>query len=112
MFDVQGGERRYAGHAAPALREGLMSDAAVFQARRRKRPELAEQWLAGIPASTPHRWFRSRAEAAIREAKGDIPGALEKLTEVEAAILAFPESGQRETLRRLLERWKTELRSP
>jgi hypothetical protein len=34
------------------VREALMSEAAVFQARRRKRPDLAEQWLAAIPANT------------------------------------------------------------
>jgi hypothetical protein len=100
---------RYAGHAVPATREGLMSDAAVFQARRRKRPDLAEQWLAGIPADTRHQWFRSRAEAAILEARGDAAGALGKLADVEAVILAFPTSPQRDTLLRLLERWKTEL---
>jgi hypothetical protein len=96
-------------HATPVVREALMSDAAVFQARRRKRADLAGQWLAAMPAKTQHRWFRSRAEAAILEAKGDIAGAQEKLTEVEAAILTFPESGQRETLLRLLQRWKNEL---
>jgi len=46
----------------PVVREALMSEAAVFQARRRKRPDLAEQWLAAIPANTRHRWFRSHAE--------------------------------------------------
>ena len=56
-----------------------------------------------------HRWFRSRAEAAILEARGDTAGALEKLTEVEAAIRTLPESAQRETLLRLLARWKGEL---
>ena len=34
----------------PALREALKSDAAVYQARRRKRADLADQWLAEIPA--------------------------------------------------------------
>src|SRR5262249_57160803 len=101
--------RARGGPAPPAVREALMSDAAVFQARRRKRADLADQWLATMPARTQHRWFRSRAEAAILEAKGDIAGALEKLTEVEAAILTFPESAQRETLLRLLRRWKAEL---
>jgi len=98
-------------HATPVVREALVSDAAVFQARRRKRADLAEQWLAAMPVNTQHRWFRSRAEAAILEAKGDLTGALEKLTEVEAAILTFPKSAQRETLLRLLERWKNELGS-
>src|SRR5262249_8965100 len=54
--------------------------------------------------------FRSRAEAAILEARGDTAGALEKLTEVEAAIRRLPESAQRETLLRLLERWKSSCR--
>jgi hypothetical protein len=100
----------YSGSATPVLREALMSEAAVFQARRRRHAELAEQWLDGIPVNTPHRWFRSRAEAAILEAKGDIDGALNKLAETEAAILALPKNAQRETSLRLLERWKVDLR--
>jgi hypothetical protein len=64
-----------------------------------------------MPKKTQHPWFRSRAEAAILEAKGDIAGALDKLTEVEAAILTLPEGAQREALRRLLARWKAELRT-
>jgi hypothetical protein len=100
---------RYAGHVAPAVREALSSDAAVFQARRRRRPDLAEQWLAGIPAGTQYPWLRSRAEAAILEGKGDVEGALRKLAEVEAAILSLPDNAQRGASLRLLERWKTEL---
>jgi hypothetical protein len=100
---------RYAGRAAPAMREGLMSDAAVFQARRRKRPDLADQWLAEIPLNTPRRWFRSRAEAAILEARGDVAGAQGKLADVESALLALPKNPQRDTLLRLLERWKAEV---
>jgi hypothetical protein len=96
-------------HATPVLREALMSDAAVFQARRRKRADLAEQWLAAIPVKTQHPWFRSRAEAAILEAKGDVAGAVGKLAEVEAAILALPKNAQRETVLRLLQRWKSDL---
>jgi hypothetical protein len=64
-----------------------------------------------MPARTQHRWFRSRAEAAILEAQGDTAGALEKLAEVEAAIRTLPESAQRETLLRLIARWKNELGS-
>ncbi len=96
-------------HVAPVVLEALMSEAAVFQARRRKRPDLAEQWLADIPANTQHRWFRSRAEAAILEAKGDFAGALGKLDEVVAAFLTVPRNPQRENLLRLLQRWKSEL---
>jgi hypothetical protein len=99
----------YSGYATPSLREALMSDAAVFQARRRKRADLADQWLAGIPEKTQNRWFRSRAEAAILEAKGDVDGAMKKLAETETAILEIPKSAQRETLLRLLQRWKSDL---
>jgi hypothetical protein len=86
-----------------------MSDAAVFQARRINRPDLAAQWLAEIPTSTSHGWFRSRAEAAVQEARGDVAGALQKLAEVEAALLTLPKNPQRDTLLTLLQRWKTEL---
>ena len=86
-----------------------MSDAAVFQGRRRKRPDLAEQWLAAIPVGTPHRWFRSRAEAAILEARGDTAGAMGKLADVEAALLALPRNHQRDNLLRLLGKWKAQL---
>jgi hypothetical protein len=98
----------YSGHATPALREALMSDAAVFQARRRKRADLAEQWLAEIPVKASP-WLRSRAEAAILESRGDIGGALNKLDEVEVAIRALPDSSRRGTVLILLQRWKSGL---
>src|SRR5262249_24473417 len=100
---------RYASHASPAMREGLMSDAAVFQARRRKRPDLADQWLAEIQVNTPHRWFRSRAEAAILGTKGDVAEARGKLGGVAAALLALAKNPQGDTVLRLLERWKAEV---
>jgi hypothetical protein len=99
----------YSNHATPVLRAALMSDAAVFQARRRKRADLADQWLAAIPVTTQTLWFRSRAEAAILEAKGDVDGARGKVAEVEAAILALPNTAHRDTLLRLLQRWKSDL---
>lgn len=90
-------------------REALMSDAAVFQGRRRKRADLAEQWLAEIPIATSSPWLRTRAEAAILEAKGDAGGALGKLAEVEAAIATLPDEGRRDALGRSLQRRKSEL---
>jgi hypothetical protein len=100
----------YSGYATPIVREALMSDAAVFQARRRKRVDLANQWLAQIPLTTQNAWFRSRSEAAILEAKGDADAAIAKLADGEKAILALTKSAQRDALERLLERWKSELR--
>jgi peptidase M50-like protein len=99
----------YSSHAMPFVREALMSDAAVFQGRRRKRADLAEQWLADIPVATQGTWLRTRAEAAILEARGDVRGALGKLAEVEAAIATFPNQHQRDTLLRSLQRWKLDL---
>lgn len=112
--DSEAGQRletclAYSAHAAPVLREALMSEAAVYQARRRKRADVADQWLAGIPATTPHAWYRTRAEAAILEAKGDIDGALKKLAETETAIRALPKNPLRETAVLLLQRWRSEL---
>src|SRR5262245_54536710 len=58
---------------------------------RRALVDLADQGLAGMPATTSNPRFRSRAEAALLEAKGDTAGALETLTEVEAAGRPLPE---------------------
>ena len=87
-----------------------MSDAAVFQARRRKRVDLAEQWLGDLRGTPGFPWLPARAEAAIREARGDLEGALDKLEEVERAIRAVPDETQREISLRFLKRWKSELR--
>jgi hypothetical protein len=72
---------------------------------------LQQTGLAGIPAGTQYPWLRSRAEAALLEGKGDVEGALRKLAEVETAILSLPDNAQRGASLRLLQRWKTELRS-
>lgn len=102
---------RYSRHAVPAMREALMSDAAVFQARRRKRPDLAEQWLAVMPAATPLSWLRTRVEAAILEERGDIDAASRKLDLYEDSMrsLPLPSEAQRDMLLRLVRRWKSEL---
>jgi hypothetical protein len=82
----------------------------VYQARRRKRADLADEWLSAIPVTTQSPWFRSRAEAAILEVKGVVDGAMQKLAETETAILALPKNAQRETLLLLLQRWRSDLR--
>jgi hypothetical protein len=98
----------FANHVPAAMRAALASDASVFQARRCRRVELAEQWAADIgAAATP--WLRWRAEAAILEAKGDAQGALGKLEACERAVAAGPRASQREYVLRILRRWESEL---
>ena len=100
---------RYSGSAPPALRQALISDAAVFQGRRRRQPDLARQWLASLPNSL-NTWLRWRAEAAICEAQQDYAGALTRLEACEKAIQAWP-SPARESVMRTLTRWQSELRA-
>jgi hypothetical protein len=102
---------QYSGCSAPIMREALMSDASVFQARMLKRLDLAEQWLADIPQKTELPWMRSRAEAAILEAKGDTEGALKKLFEIESIIAAVPDEARREISLRFHRRWIAELQT-
>jgi len=100
---------RHSNLAAPSQRQGLAVDAAVFQARRRKRADLAQGWLAELPARTEYPWLRPRAEAAILEAQGDVAGARKKLDEVEKLISASPNQATREMSLPNLRRWKSEL---
>jgi hypothetical protein len=102
---------RYSSYAPPSQRDGLISDAAVFQARLCKRADLAAQWLADLQ-STPIPRLRVRAEAAVLEAQGDTAGALSKLDEYEAALLSLPNRAQREMLLRGLSTWRCELQPP
>src|SRR5262249_49771750 len=103
---------RHANLAAPSQRQGLMSDAAVFQARRRKRIDLAEMWLADIPEKGEYPWMRLRGEAAILEAKGDITGAMKKLDDIEKKVLTVPNQALRGISLRGLRRWKADLQPP
>lgn len=100
---------QYSGFAIPVMRETLISDAAVFQARKRNRTDLAEQWLADLPAKTEMPWERLRAEAAILQAQGDVAGARKKLDEVEKLVSASPNQAVREMSLRGLRRWIDEL---
>jgi len=102
---------RHSGLSAPVQRQGLTSDAAVFQARRRRRVDLAEQWLADLPERVEFAWLRPRAEAAILEARGDREGARQKLDEVEKLVLANPNEALREISMRTVRRWKAELQA-
>jgi hypothetical protein len=92
-------------HRAPTpLRDALISEAAVFQARRCHRLDLAEARLADLPPSA-QTWLRLRAEAAILEARHDAGGAVAKLADCERALSAAPDTPQRTYSLRLLRRW-------
>jgi hypothetical protein len=98
----------HAAHAPPAMRDALMSDAAVFQARQKKHADLAQQWLADLPESAPP-WMRTRAEAAILEAHGDLDGATRMLDAFEKRVLALPNALQRRLTLQSLQGWRAEL---
>src|SRR6185436_3075362 len=89
-------------------RESLMSEAAVFQARRRNRSDIAAHWVLDMKsAQTP--WLQTKALVGILEAQGDIEGALKKLDEFEKAILPVSDTMLRKTNETLLARWRSEL---
>jgi len=71
--------------------------------------EWFEDWFDKDYAAVYGHRDQREAEAAVLEAQGDPEGAMEKLAETEATILAFPKNAQRETLLRLLQRWRSEL---
>jgi hypothetical protein len=100
----------YAGYVSPAMREALMSDAGIYLARHRKRPDLAQKWLADMPESTRRPWLRARVEASILEAKGDREGAALRIDAVEKALLALPNVLQRRLVLEPLQKWRAQLR--
>jgi hypothetical protein len=102
---------KYLAYAPPQSQHGFMSNAGIFQARRRKRIDLAEQWLAAIRQKTEPPWLRTYTEVAICEAEGDIEGALKQLGTVEELVLALPDKMYRERWHRSIMRWKSELQS-
>ena len=102
---------QYANYTSPLVRASVMSDAAVFQARRRRNLMLAREWLNATPESREIPWLKTRAEAAILEAEGNIPGALEKLDQAEKMMRASTNQVLRKMSLRFLERWQTELKA-
>ena len=100
---------QYSSYAPTHIQQALMSAAGVFQARKRKRIDLAEQWLAAIPGKTEVPWMRANIEVAIREAKGDIEGALTQLVVIEKLVLELPDPVRREISHRSILSWKSEL---
>jgi len=101
---------QFANYTSPLVRASLMSDAAVFQARRRRNRVLAQEWLAAVPESREIPWLKTRAEAAILQTQGNIPAALEKLDEAEKMMRASTNEARREISLRFLQRWQAELK--
>lgn len=101
----------YSAFTSSEMREALKSDAAVFQARKRKNIDLADQWQSEIAEKPDKPWLKLRVQAAILEAKGDVEGALRKLDETENALRTIPNPFQRSVSLRFLERWRSELQS-
>ena len=103
---------QYASYTSPLVRSSLMSDAAVFQARRRRNLVLAQEWLDATPESSSGEvpWLKTRAEAAILQTQGNIRAALEKLDQAEKMMRASTNQARREMSLRFLERWKGELK--
>ncbi len=100
---------RHADIAPPMMRQALATEAAVFQARRRRRVDLAEQWFAAIPEKTEMPWLRTVGEGALLEGRGDIAGAFAKLDGAERVIRAWPNPIQQKLSLAALERWRSEL---
>jgi hypothetical protein len=100
---------KYSNFATPATREAIFTDAATFQATRRKRIDLARQWLDDLPEKTIIRGRRVWIEAAILEAQGDIQGALKKLDEVEGQICSLIRPERHDAYLKVLRRWRSKL---
>jgi hypothetical protein len=100
---------KYLGFAAPLIREAVLTDAVIFQARRRKRTDLAQQWLAEIPEKTIIPEHRFAADAAILEGQGDLQGALRKMDEAETVISGLADPIRRKLSLRNLQRARSEL---
>jgi hypothetical protein len=100
---------QYSIWARPMQREAILCDAGVFQGRKRKRSDLAQQWLAALPEKSQLPGLRQRVEAAILESQDDFRGAIQKVEEVESLTLNRPERRQRTISLKLLRRWRSEL---
>ena len=102
---------RFSRAATPLLRHAYIGEAAVFQARRRSRPDLAAQWLEQLPQQPALLWWRTCAEVAILEAKGEYVAALAKLEVVEAVYRSFLTQRLQGLVVPLVQRWEAELKS-
>ena len=97
------------GWATPAIRYVLMIDAAMFQANRRHRVDLAELWLADVPTDGTTKRYRLTAEGAILQARGDFEAALLKITECIKQAESISDERRRHRTLEKLSQWKAEV---
>ena len=100
---------QYLGYAPSSLREIAIANAGIFQADRRKRIDLARQWLGDLPQNlkVPHR--RLMVEGAILEAQQDFLGALQKVSEIEKAISSNLDLKRQQAALKPFAKWRAEL---
>lgn len=101
----------HAQYASPVLRQSLICNAGVFQGRKHGRADLAGQWLTDLREEKDCTEHALHIEAAILEAKGDIPGALAKLDEAEKVGIALANEAKKRPSLRSLQRWRSELQT-
>jgi hypothetical protein len=92
-------------------KEALLVNAAVFQATRGGRVDLAEQWLKDLPEKLQTPGLREQAEAAILEGRKEPEAALAKLGQSEKAIAGMPHGFERDQKLRSVARWQNELKA-
>jgi hypothetical protein len=90
-------------------KEAVLVEATIFQAKRRGRIDLAEQWLSDVPQETLTPGMRCLAEAAVLEARNDLAAALAKLKESEQAISMMPPGFERDVMLSSLTRRQSEI---
>jgi hypothetical protein len=92
-----------------AAREGLITEATTFQARRVRNLESAQTWFQQLPSKTQYPGLREQGQAAILECESKFDEALTKLEESARLVSTMPPGMQRDVSLRSLERWKREL---
>jgi len=100
---------KYSAYTLPSMRILLICNAAVFQANRAKRADLAAQWVADLPESM-RPLLATKVDAAFLEANGDTAGLVKKLEEHEAEILKLPTESLRTAWLKSLAEWRSDLK--
>ncbi|HEX4605290.1 MAG TPA: hypothetical protein VH724_14920, partial [Candidatus Angelobacter sp.] len=97
------------GWSTPGIRSALMANAAIFQAERRGRVDLAEQWLADLPSDATTKDYRLKAEGAILEARSNFEGTLLKIEACEKDAESIGDERKRQRTLAKLAQWKSDV---